>query len=345
MLNTTTLQESDIRFRCFTAPLLPGIVRETESLLLQIFEYGDYSFRSALSGEYSQTLACVFFTAEHKGKTIGAAGCLYAHENPAVSILGPVGVADGYRGKGIGTGLVGCVVDFLKERGGEAIYLGVLRTSRAVNLYRRLGFEKYTGIVMRRLFCSAQKFEKNCFGRTNNVKIRRAVHGDLPQILALASFPCSIYTFDFRRSIFSSKYIEPVRFLSLFGEIVEGYIKQGFANVLVCGRPERVVGVAYVSVPANEARKHIAELDFYIHDNFIDWAETLVSTTIKESVNLSIDKINCYCPACDHIKQNVLLSLGAEKIAVLPDNIRLNDNYIDVHIYELKGHSGAVYSL
>lgn len=47
-----------------TAPLAPDGAWEIESLLLQVFGYGDYSFRSALSGEYSETLNCTFFSCE-----------------------------------------------------------------------------------------------------------------------------------------------------------------------------------------------------------------------------------------------------------------------------------------
>jgi GNAT superfamily N-acetyltransferase len=89
---------------------------EVECLLLKIFEYGDYSFHSALLGEYSQTLNCTFFLAKHKGNIVGAAGCLYSHMNPAVVIIGPVGVAAEYRRNGIGRKLVTSIVEHLRGR-------------------------------------------------------------------------------------------------------------------------------------------------------------------------------------------------------------------------------------
>jgi len=141
-LNTAILKNTNIEVCRVTAPAAPEAAWEVESLLLKIFEYGDYSFRSALLGEYSKTLNCTFFLAKHKGKMIGAAGCLYTHKNPAIAIVGPVGVTAEYRGNGIGTKLVTSLIKHLELRGCRAVYLGVLDDNPAVNFFRGLGFRK-----------------------------------------------------------------------------------------------------------------------------------------------------------------------------------------------------------
>lgn len=229
------------------------------------------------------------------------------------------------------------MIDFIQKQQGKAIYLGVSDGNPAASLYKRLGFEKYQGIVMRRLLCSKQEFEGSYFGKCCGTKIRRAEWGDFPGIQALVSFPCSMYTFDFRRSIFSSKYIEPAEFLSVFPGMMKSFSRHGgFANVLVARDKEAVVGVAHVSALPGKAQRHIAELDYYVHDNFIEEAEHLVSTTIEESASLSIDRINCYCLAPDNIKRNIIEALGARQISVLPGNACINGSVIDVLVYEVK---------
>ena len=75
----------EIEVRRVSAPVDGKLAWEIEAFLLQIFEYGDYSFRAALRGDYSDTLNCTFFIAKYKGNIIGAAGALYAHNNHARS--------------------------------------------------------------------------------------------------------------------------------------------------------------------------------------------------------------------------------------------------------------------
>jgi GNAT superfamily N-acetyltransferase len=337
-LDKTTLSNTKVEISRVTAPLAPEATWEVESLLLKIFEYGDYSFRSALSGEYSKKLNCTFFLAKHKDKMIGAAGCLYTHKNTAIAIVGPVGVAAEYRRKGIGTKLVASMISHLKLQHCIAVYLGVSPGTPAARLYSALGFEKYKGIVMRLLLHPKAQFEESYFGKHDDPKVRKAVWGDFPGIQGLVSFPCNMYTVDLRRSVFSSKYVEPARFLSVFPEMMRAFAKHGgFANVLVAGQQENVVGFAHICKLPGEAQQHIAELDFYVHDNFIEQARLLVRTTMKASTPLSIHRMNCYCLGCDKTKRNIIEALGGVPVAVLPENTLLDGKYEDVLIYQLKG--------
>lgn len=338
-LKTSCIANADIEVCRVTAPLAPEAAWEVESLLLKIFEYGDYSFRSALSGEYSKTLNCTFFLAKYKGNLVGTAGCLYAHKNPTIAIVGPVGVAAKYRRNGIGTKLMASLINHLKLQGCMAVYLGVLPGTPAASLYETLGFEKYKGIAMRLLLCPKAQFEEGYFGKCANVKIQRVAWGDFPGIQALVSFPCHMYTVDLRRGIFSSKYVEPTKFLSVFPEMMRAFARDGgFANVLVAHQKENVVGFAHISRLSGKGQQHIAELDFYVHDNFIEQAELLVRRTVKESTCLSIDRVNCYCLGCDKTKLNIIETLGGTQVAALPENVLLHGIYEDVLVYQLKGN-------
>lgn len=333
--NTAWLTSVDVEICQTTAPLEAEAAWEVESLLLKILEYGDYSFHSALLGEYSQTLNCTFFLAKHKGNLVGAAGCLYSHKNPAVAIIGPVGVAAEYRRNGIGRKLVTSIIEHLRGRHCMAVYLGVSAGTPATYLYSSLGFKRYKGIVMRLLHCPEDEFTKTYFGKCPDVKVRRAVWGDFPGIQALATFPCRMYTCDFKRGVFSSRYIEPFRFLSIFPEMMGAFARSGgLANVLVAGCKENIVGIAHINRLSGQAQRHIAEIDFYVHDNFVDRTEHLISTTMEGSRDLSINSINCYCSGCDHLKRNIIDKLGGRQVAVLPDNIFVSGKYEDVLVYQ-----------
>jgi GNAT superfamily N-acetyltransferase len=332
------LTTTNIEICCVTTPLTPEAAWEVESLLIKIFEYGDYSFRSALSGEYSKTLNCTFFLAKCKSETVGAAGCLYAPKNLAIAVVGPVGVAAEYRGIGIGKKLVASIINYLKSQGCMAVYLGVSPGNPSTSFFSSLGFEKYKGIVMRLLLCPQAQFEQNYFGKSGDTRIRRAAWGDFPGIQGLVSFPCLMYTADLQRSIFSSKYVEPARFLSVFPEMMRAFARQGgFANVLVAQHKENVVGLAQIRKLPGQAQRHIAELDFYVHDNFVEKAESLVRATLQESTLLSVQIVNFCCLGCDRIKRDIIEALGGVHVATLPENILLHGKYEDVLVYQLKG--------
>jgi len=317
------------------APVPPALAWEIESLLLRIFEYGDYSLRSALSGAYSETLTCVFLVARKQGRVIAATACLHRGKNPCVAVIGPVGVASEYRRRGIGTRLVAGTIEYLRQQGAQAVYLSVSRRNPAAEFYKKLGFRPYHGIVMRRLLCTSGDFDRSYFRGHNLMRIRAAVWGDMPGVSALAVFPGSMYTFDLCRGLLSSKYIKPERFLSVFPEMMSMLTKQdGVANVVVVGSCENVVGIAHIRRAAGKAQHHIAEIDFYLHDNFIEQAEHLVRITLTQSASLSAKKVYFRCLACDAIKRTVIKALGARQIGVLAANVRINRRFEDILIYE-----------
>ena len=319
------------------APLQTEIAWEVESLLLKIFEYGDYSFRSALSGEYSQTLECVFFQAKNGDNLVGAAGCLYSKNNSAISIVGPVGVLQEYRSQGIGTKLIKSIIEHLKQNNCMATYLGVNNNNPAVKLYSTLGFKQYLGIVRRLLLCEQDEFDNVYFNCNTNVKVREAVWGDFPGFQALITEPGYMYSVNYTKHIFSSKYVEPVRFLSIFPEIMKGNNKYGgLLNVLVAGEKDNIVGFANISRVPGTAQGHIAELEYFVHDNFIKYSELLLNTTLQNIS--SIEKTNCFCLSCDHIKRDVIEAIGGKLTAKLTKNVFINDSYEDVLIYELRNN-------
>ncbi len=338
ILETGGLAGSEVRICRLAAPLDAKTAWHVESLLVRIFERGDYSFRSALSGEYSGTLSCTVFLAKLKGRVVGAAICLCANRDPTVGLVGPVGVARERRGRGIGKRLMTSLIDYAAAKGCAALYLGVSGNGAAQKLYRSLGFEQYKGIVMRRLMRPEQEFDAYYFAKNPDVQVRKAVWGDFAPVQALLSCPCDMYTFDSRRGLFSSKYVEPTRFLSAFPEIMSASAEYGGrTNVLAAGAGENVVGYAAVCISPTSAARHVAELDFFVHDNFVEHTGRLVRTTLAESEDPNVEIVNCRCLGCDALKRNVIEALGGRQVAALPRNVKLANAYEDLLVYQLKG--------
>gem|GEM_PF-2145112 len=338
ILETGGLAGSDVRISRLAAPLDAKTAWQVESLLVRIFERGDYSFRSALSGKYSGTLKCNVFLAKLKGQVVGAAICLYANRNPAIGLVGPVGVAHERRGRGIGKRLMTSLIDYAAAKGCAALYLGVSGNGAAQKLYSSFGFKRYQGIVMRRLMRPEADFDRAYFAKDADVRVRKAVWGDFAGVQALLSCPCDMYTFDIRRGVFSSKYVEPTRFLSVFPEMMSTSARHGGrTNILAAGPGENVVGYAAVCVSPTRVTRHVAELDFFVHDNFVAHCERLVRATLAEGAAPNVEMVNCRCLGCDRLKRNVIEALGGEQVAVLAGNVKLGDTYEDLLVYQLKG--------
>lgn len=308
---------------------------QVESFLLQTFEYGDYSFRSALCGTYSKDLRATFIVAKDNGNVVAAAGCLYSLQNPAIAILGPVCVDPAYQRDGLGTELCENIMEHLEEEGTVAVYLGVKKENVARGLYRKVGFTDYKGIVMRKLLGNKKVFEQGYF-QSCPTRVRRMVWSDYPAISALMCEPMDFYTLDFMRGIYSSKYIQPERFLPVFPEIMKSCkTGQSFVNVLVAENSEILFGVAHVFCSPPSSCNHTYTLDFFTHDNFSSKATELVSKSISESSKIGIRNLFAHCLACDGTKKSVLESLGAKKSAVIHSHVHVGDICTDLIIYKL----------
>jgi len=338
-ITTKELLKKDIEKCIAIAPFENELAWEVESLLLRIFEYGDYSFRSALRGEYAQSLNCVYFLAKYNENIIGAAGCLYSRINPAIAIVGPVCVLPEYRSKGIGTGLLESIIEHLKQNNCMAAYLAVNHNNPAVSMYSKIGFMQYQGIVRRLLLREKKVFDKTYFSNTKNAHVREAVWGDFPGFQALITEPGGMYSVINSKHIFSSRYVEPARFLSLFPELMKENKKSGgLLNVLAAGTQETIVGFANIKKLPSKANEHICELEYFVHDNYIENTKELVSTTIHAFMNPSIKKIYSYCVGGDIIKRNIIESIGGCLNCILPENIFINGSYEDTLIYEIIGN-------
>jgi len=322
-----------VKYFIACSPVLSELAWEIESFLVRHFEYGNYSFRSALRGWYGESLKSVFYAAKSGGMIVGASGGLYSRFSPVFGVLGPVCVEADYRRSGIGEELVERLLEHLYCAGCRAVYLGVSGNEGAVKFYKSIGFEKYRGIVMRKLLCSEAEFVEN-FRRTDKLKIRRMGWGDFASVSVLMTEPSVMYSFDFQGGIFSSRYFEPERFLGVFPKMMESFKRDGgFGNLLLAEERRVVVGIAHIRRGKSRAQSHLGVFDFFVHDNFLDTGQELARRTIGQSGGLSISSIVCYCPCSDSIKKEVLVSLGFKKCARIEGFLRVGEGFLGVDVY------------
>lgn len=326
--------QNQLEIRQVSAPLPPQLAWEVESFLLNIFEYGDYSFRSALRGEMLPKLCCTFFVAAIQKRIIAVAGCLYPRSDRRVALLGPVAVADNFRRQKLGIRLVKEVLNYLAAHGCQAVYLGVAENNPARKLYSKLGFERYCGIVMRHLFCPVDKLESTYYAPCHDTKIRGICWQDFCGVQMLLACPVKMYSFDFQQGLFSSRYSPPSRFLAVFPDMMKKKMKgEGLANVLVAGQKENVLGIAHVTRSIAKPLRHVATLDFFVHDNFIRDTQKLLAETIEQCRRLGIEIINCYICEGDRLKRRLIEKLGGSQEAILTNHFFIHGRYENVLIY------------
>jgi ribosomal protein S18 acetylase RimI-like enzyme len=334
-MQTIVQEKFDIKILKLSSPVPDKQAWQMESFLLKIFEYGDYSFRKALAGKLHRHLQCTFFFSKNNGSILAAAGSLYSLDNPAVAIMGPVCTAPMYRKKGIACQACGMLLEHLKAQKTQAVYLGVKDNIPVVNLYKKIGFTKYSGVVMRKLFVNKDDFDRR-YSSGQQTIVRRIDWRDFAEVSALFCEPAAMYSFDFCRRIFSAMYVEHQKFLPVFPDLMDSLEKNGgCGSTLQTKEHSSIVGAAFIKGKPSKTQSHIAFLEFFVLDGFLDKAKDLVIETIKQSDIEGNRTILCYCLNCDINKKQILLSLGAESYAALPGFIRIKNKLQDTIIYKL----------
>ena len=319
----------------YESPICDRLAKKIESFYVEIFKYLNYDLGKALAGKLSPDLRCIVFTASESGNIEAAAACLYNKKNPRVAILGPVAVNNCCRQRGLGFHLCGLLLDELRTRGTQAVYLGVKNNLPAEKLYKKLGFEYYSGIVMRKLLVSDSLLIKN-FACDKEMCVRKVDYSDFAGIAALLCEPCKIYNFDFTENIFSSRYKPIKRFLPIFPDIMS-QIEQSAGSAYCLSRRNNgtIVGCAFIKGPLITAKRNFAILEFFILDDYLDHARRMITLAVKEfQINSNIP-ILCYCYDCDVVKKNLLLELNSKVYSIMPCSIKIDGKYYPTTIFQM----------
>jgi len=230
--------------------------------------------------------------------------------------------------------LINRLCDYLAVQDVSSTYLAVKHNHPARPLYHQLGFQDAQGIVMRRLLKEVKFFDENYFSFSTAVNIRKADWSDYCGVQLLLITPATMICFDYQRGLFSSRTSEPTRFLSVFPDLMKQQSQNcGLTHVLVIGAQEKVMGLAHISRSTAAPLRHLATLDFFVHDPFIRYSPQLVSQTIEQARQLDVQRIWCYVPRADQLKRHILEQLDLTLQATLPRQLLINGQWQDTLIY------------
>ncbi|MBC8481482.1 MAG: GNAT family N-acetyltransferase [Planctomycetes bacterium] len=326
---------TDYKIIKVSSPLRSKRAWQIESFLLKIFEYGNYSFAKALAGNLAPNLLNTFFLAQYNNEIIATAGSLYSSANPSIALLGPVCVKSSFRRNGLAFHLCSLLLSHLQAQQVKAVYLGVKQDNPARKLYAKLGFNGYNGLVMRKLFCKKQDFNRR-YSPNKNPIIRKMSWQDFPEVSALICEPAGMYTFDFNKGLYSTRYAQINKFLPIFPEMMADIEKNNdIANVLINPDQGSITGLVRINCPKSSPQRHLATLEFFVLDNFLNKSADLINAAILQFRSRVPKGIICYCLECDGKKKNILQSLGFVQYSYMPDFVNIRGRLRDVLILKL----------
>jgi GNAT superfamily N-acetyltransferase len=310
---------------------------ESERLLglLHIeWDSGDYDWRAAFRGEFSDTLTFRIAVATMNGEDAATACVVYPKEDPEIGVVNNVLTREAFRGRGLGAHLSECVTLLAFEAGCRAVYLGT--TPRPDSVYLRIGYAFVNGGVMRRPAVEGSRFEEDDYFRpAQRTSIREAVWGDLPGFSALFTRRYEWLAGDFQRQLFSGRFVEQRRCASIFGHLREDVRRrQGVCCVLAGEKAHRILGVVSVTPGVAPVANHAAVADVLTHENYYAEAGGLLTECLRRAEASGVTTVAAYAAGLDVRKLEILREAGFSESAVLPDQIRVGDVCCPVHLLE-----------
>ena len=265
--------------------------------------------------------------------------CYYAPEDTHdVGALEFVSTEERFRRRGVGSALVGALVDHFTGQGGRALYLC---TSNPVagHLYESHGFRYHVGDGMRFLAPGAADFDRRWFD-AGATTIRDAHWGDLARLCVLYNHPDPAWLLkdplseSFRDTRYESHFIRVLR------DIEEG----NGAFLVLEASDSRVVGAVAFRRNATFCEQHVAELSFRIGRAHFDRAADLLDAAAERAAALGIGQLALTVAAEDDEQRGLAESAGFAEGARWPGRLRSGDGFSDllVMLREVTPAAGAI---
>jgi GNAT superfamily N-acetyltransferase len=321
------------------SPLDNLLAWEVEQFLVKMFEYGNYSFRAALLGDHADVLTFVLCLVREENRLLGIGACLYRKSSPNVAILGPVGVSAQHRGQGLGSRLVNRLLRHLDWIGCKATFLGMSPDVDVTPFYEKSGFTSHSGVVLCR-YAQGKEIFDNLYQRTQTTLARPMDWGDFADVSALYTHPGKMYSFDFTGGLLSSRYVELPSFLPVFPALMKSLQRRGgLAYVMESRQSRQVVGMARILRADGSVRKHVGELEFYLHDNFLGLGRILLDQIVHKALLQSIERMYIWCIDCDTVKRELVESIDArvQPVAHLHRGVVIDRICHNTTLYEITG--------
>jgi GNAT superfamily N-acetyltransferase len=250
------------------------------------------------------------------GEPVGTAWYQTGDERGEVGACAFVFTHPSYRGLGIANAVMSRLVSHFGERGGRAIYLGT-SNPQAQEVYKRVGFMVYNGVVMRQTREKAEdrSFDEEFFSNIGDARMRNATWGDLARLTALYSLPHPWFIKDYGEKLYSHQSVPQKRALSV---PISLFLRaeEGSNRLIVMENPRgRVVGAMSVYRP--DAPGAGLSLDFLVVPSYQDQAHLLLEEGCRVARGLGGGPTRALLSDLDLGKKELLGSLGFHPAEVL----------------------------
>ncbi len=316
----------------FECPLPEGVAERVLALLHTEWDSGDYDWRAAFRGEFSNTLSFRIAVAQVNGEDAATACVVYPKQDPEIGVVNNVLTKLAFRGRGLGAHLSESITRLAYDAGCRVVYLGT--TIRPDSVYLGTGYEFVNGGVMRRAAVEGDRFEQDEYFRPGQrTSVREAVWGDLPGFSALFARPYEWLAGDFQRQLYSGRFVEQHRCASIFGHLREDVRRrQGVCCVLAGDKAHRILGVASVTPGVAPVAHHAAVADVLTHEHYYAEAARLLTECRRRAEASGVRVVTAYAAALDIRKLEILREAGFSESAVLPDQIRVGGVSYPLHV-------------
>ena len=313
---------------------IPG---EDQITLIQLWrsewQRTDYDWLEAMNGDYSDTFRIRSIIGRIDGQAVATATVCYPCVDAEVCVIEGVVTLGSCRGLGIASRLTNMAVELSLAAGCQVCYLG--NSYQEGSVYLRCGFERLTGVVMRRAAPGGDDYESRCFGLGQGTSIRGAQWGDLPGVSCLLAQPLDCLVLDYPRGILSCKYAEPQSCVGNFPRIRYNVNERGGSMYMLVGeKAHRVLGFGSLTPEAGPAHRHKAVIDIGVHDNYQDKGQELLEVLLSKAEQEKIQAVRSYVATPEAKKAEWFERAGFDRVAELPDELRLGEKDIDVIVFE-----------
>ena len=284
-----------------------------------------------MEGRLGRWLHAPHFIGRVDGEVAGTM-CYYAPSDTRdVGALEFVFTQERFRRRGVGSALVGALVDHFTAQGGRALYL-CTGNPVAGHLYESHGFRYHVGDGMRYLAHGAADFDRDWFagGATT---IRDAHWGDLARLCVLYNHPDPAWLLkdplseSFRDTRYESHFIRVMRAI----EDDTGMWGNGALLVLEASG-SRVVGAVAFRRFDTFCEQHVAELSFRLGRAHFDRAADLLDAAAESAAALGIAQLALSVAAEDDEHRQLAESAGFVEGARWPRRLRSAGGYTDLLI-------------
>lgn len=328
--------QDNVDFSVFTYPINRQEQIRLIDLLQNEWQRTNVDWIESMSGQHADHLVRHAIVASVGDLAVATASVAYPVKSPEVCVIEDVMSLPAYRGLGIARRLTTMVVDLAFGAGCRVAYLGNAPTSRP-SVYLKCGFVRTHGAVMRCAASGEENCEQEFFSPGQSTSLRPSQWGDMPGVACLMDQEMQNLLADFRQGLVSPKYMAPTRCVSNFTSIWYDAKTHGGAMCSLIGETAyRVLGFGSLIPGAAPGMSHSGTIDVAVHDHYEGSAPGLIAELERKARERSLKTLNAYIATVDTGKINWLKEAGFTQVGVLPGNVLLNDDEIDVAIFEKK---------